>query len=186
VVDEGGGQGQAGGRWNRGFDHRPCLCCTLVLAVGVLENLCGPRAMGLAFIRDEGLPPLCVCMDKVFAELPAASDWLYVNVLRLGVLRIPLRLFIRTRPCCTCPACPSSSLCQTWRAGGGGHSRRFSSRPSSRARQPTGPGLTPRPDRPSPSPSIRLPLQPPPPLPKARPSWIHSPKPSTPSSPQTM
>lgn len=51
---------------NFGFDRGHSLSCTLVLKTCVVTGLYG--GMGFAFIREEGMPPLCVCVDKVFAE----------------------------------------------------------------------------------------------------------------------
>ena len=154
----------------------------------------------MAFILDGELPPMCVCVDKVFTQLSHSADSLYVTALRLGSLPTSLLLFlnfrfsVRTRLCCSRAAHPPTYRSQRCHASGGSRSKRSSFHLSSKARLPTGQGPTPIPDRASLSPSTAPPLQPPPQPPslnlkpnlKTRPSWIHSLKPSIPSPLPTM
>lgn len=174
-----------GGRWN---GLGVSITATVLFIHGVFNTCMLPGLYGgmeLAFSLEGGLPSMCVCVDKVFAEVPPSSDWLYVNVLRRP--RHLSRFSVRTRTSCFRAGRPSSYLSQTWHASGGSRSKRFSYRLSSRARLPTGRGPIPIPDRASLSPSTAPRPQPPPSLLKIRPSWIHSPKPFIPSRPpQTM
>ena len=149
---------------------------------------CAVCGMEFAFIQ-EGTAPLCAYMDKVFRGLPLLRIGYmrpFTSGLSLNISVVFLRFILCSRLRCSRPACLPSCLSKASCASGGSRSKRSSSRHSSRPRQQTGPGLTPRPDRASLSPSTALPSKPPPPPRKIRPSWIHSLKPSIPLLPQTM
>ena len=69
----------ASGHGYPGFDREHRFSSTTVVVCLVLKTCavsCLHRGMGVAFIPEEGLPPLWICVDKVFAEVPLRIDYM--------------------------------------------------------------------------------------------------------------
>lgn len=58
------------GCWNFSFDHGQHLCRTVVVVALQDPRSLGPYGgMEVAFIQEEGLPPLWLPVEKVFAAV---------------------------------------------------------------------------------------------------------------------
>ena len=164
-----------------------CRLALVALALGVvLENLVGWNSHSFRRREQRHCAPTWIRYLQRLPLLRIGYMRPFTSGLSLNISVVFLRFILCSRLRCSRPGCLPSCLSKASCASGGSRSKRSSSRHSSRPRQRTGPGLTPRPDRASLSPSTALPSKPPPPPRKIRPSWIHSLKLSIPLLLQTM